>query len=154
VVLAEAVSWATSLWTSFEWNLSGEGIRIGGPDDQWVLPVPRVVRLKGRSELRTTAAVSDDARPDARGGPGAPSLVAVSGGGPPPVWWEELVFLAVVGLRTGARALPARVTGIWPDAGACRVVEIDEPALDRCVDQLLGAVATLVDVRVSSLAAR
>jgi hypothetical protein len=151
-VLAEAVSWATALWTSFDWHLFGDRLRLGGPDDQWVLPGSRAVRLKGRRELQVATASprSDVARADQ----GPSSLVSVSGSTPAPTWSEELAFLAVVALRTASRPLPARVTGLWPDAGTYRIVEIDRPALEHAVDQLLAAVATMVEARVSGLATR
>lgn len=152
VVLAEAVSWATNLWTSLDWSLLGDRVRLGGPDDQWVLPGRRTVRLKGRRELQV-ATVSPDADVT-REEPGAPSLVSVAAGIPTPTWSEELAFLAVVALRSASRPLPARVTGLWPDAGSHRIVEIDQPSLERAVDRLLAVVATLVDGRVSGLAAR
>ncbi|HEV3280970.1 MAG TPA: hypothetical protein VG032_05110 [Acidimicrobiales bacterium] len=152
VVLAEAVSWATALWTSFDWDLLGDRLRLGGPDDQWVIPGPRTVRLKGRRELQvpTVPPGADGSRPE----PGPLALVSVSAGTPTPTWSEELAFLAVVALRSDSRALPARVAGLWPDAGTHRIVEIDQPALERTVDRLLAVVATLVDARVSGLAAR
>ncbi len=152
VVLAEAVSWATALWTSFDWGLLGPRLRLGGPDDQWVLPVPRTVRLKSRSELRVMVSAAADTATvtDA----GAPSLVSVSGGAPASTWSEELAFLAVVALRVDSRPLPARVTGLWPDAGTHRIVEIDPPVLESAVDRVTTVVGTLVDARLSSLAAR
>jgi hypothetical protein len=152
VVLAEAVSWATALWTSLDWNLFGHRRRVGGPDDQWVIPGPRTVRLKDRRELAVaTARPGADTSPQE---PGPQALVSVSAGTPTPTWSEELAFLAVVALRADSRPLPARVVGLWPDAGTHRIVEVDEPAMERAVDRLLAVVATLVEARVSGLAAR
>ncbi|MGH9078531.1 MAG: hypothetical protein ACRDYE_00340 [Acidimicrobiales bacterium] len=152
VVLAEAVSWATALWTSFDWTALGDRLRLGGPDDQWVLPGARTVRLKGRSELVVPTMSSG---PDATGPePGPSALVSVAGGTPSAAWSEELAFLAVVALRSGSRPLPARVVGLWPDAGTYRVAQIDQPVLQLAVDRLLAAIATVVDVRLSGLAAR
>ena len=53
-----------------------------------------------------------------------------------------------------SRSLPARVVGLWPDAGAHRVVEVDRQSLERAADRVVTAVSTLVDGRVRSLAAR
>ncbi len=152
VVLAEAVGWATALWTSFDWDLLGPSRRLGGPDDQWVLPAPRTVRLKSRCELRL-AAGSPEAETDPVA-PSPPSLVSVSGGTPAPTWSEELAFLALVALRSGSRPLPARITGLWPDAGTHRMVEIDRPVLEGAVDRVIAVVATLVEARLSNLASR
>ena len=52
VVLAEAVTWATSLWSSLDWSVVPATTQIGGPDDVWACPLRRTVRLKGRCELR------------------------------------------------------------------------------------------------------
>lgn len=152
MVLADAVSWSTPLWTSLDWGVLGPDVRLGGPDDRWVLPVPRRVRLKRRSELQVAAVSSGSGAAGTE--PAPPSLVSLAGGTPSPDWAEELAFLALVALRAESRPLPARVTGLWPDAGLHRIVELDEPALQAAVDRLLDAVATLVKARVSSLALR
>ncbi len=149
-VLAEAVSWATSFWTSFDWTVFGDRLRVGGPDDHWVLPLARTVRLKGRCELRVRPEGSEPAGARSSG----VSLVSLAGGTPTPAWRDELAFLAVVLLRPSSRPVPARVTGLWPDAGEARVLEIDRHALEHCIERLVAAVATLVDGRAPSLAAR
>ncbi len=152
MVLADAVSWSTTLWTSLDWSVFGPDLRLGGPDDQWVLPVPRHVRLKSRCELRVATVPTGADAADAE--PAPPSFVSLAGGTPSPNWSEELAFLALVALRADTRPLPARITGLWPDSGIHRIVELDEQALHRAADRLLEAVATLVKARVSSLALR
>ncbi len=151
VVLADAVGWSTALWTSLDWAVFGSELRLGGPDDQWVLPTPRPVRLKSRCELRVATAPA--ATEGARVQPGPPSFVSLAGGTPSTSWSEELAFLALAALRA-ERPLPARIAGLWPDAGIHRIVELDEGTLERAVDRVLEVVATLVKARMSSLASR
>jgi hypothetical protein len=152
MVLADAVSWSTTLWTSLDWSVFGPDLRLGAPDDQWVLPVPRRVRLKSRCELRVATVPTGTDAADAASAP--PSFVSLAGGTPSPSWSDELAFLALAALRAESRPLPARITGLWPDAGIQRIVELDEHALERAVDRVLEAVATLVKARLSSLALR
>jgi hypothetical protein len=52
VVLAEAATWATALWSALDWNQFPSVPVAGGPDDQWICTAARTVRLKGRCELR------------------------------------------------------------------------------------------------------
>ncbi len=137
VVLAEAVGWASSLWSSFDWSGMDPLPDFGGADDQWACPSTHSVRLKGRSELRLPL-----------GPGGAAALVSVSGGCPTEGWREELAFLALTAsLRSPSRPVPARVVGLWPDAGADRCVEIDETVLAAAVDRVVATVAAVVDSR-------
>jgi hypothetical protein len=152
MVLADAVSWSTSLWTSLDWSLFGSDVQLGGPDDKWVLPVPRLVRLKSRCELRVATPATG--APAAGAGLGPPSFVSLAGGTPSPSWRDELAFLALAALRAESPPLPVRIAGLWPDAGTHRVVELDERALESAVDRLLEAVCTLVNARLSNLASR
>ena len=77
---------------SLDWSVFGSELRLGGPDDQWLLPACRPVRLKGRCELRVaTVPTGTEA---ARVEPGPPSFVSLAGGTPSPDWSEELAFLA------------------------------------------------------------
>jgi len=141
-VLAEATTWATPLWAAFDWAEFGPGVVLGGADDQWTCPGPRAVRLKGRCEVRVTI--------DPPGGPadttgtavGASALVSVSGGSPGGDWPEELSYLALVaGLRSTDRPVPARVLGLWPEAGAHRMVEVDGGLLGAAADRVVTTVA-------------
>ncbi len=147
VALAEAVSWASSLWSSLDWTELGPRPRFGGEDDQWACPSTHTVRLKARSEL----GVRLEGRPSGpvvADRPGRVALVSVSGGCPSEVWSAELAYLALVAsLRWPSRPVPARVTGIWPDPGEARSIEIDEPALAAAVDLVVDGVAAVVDAR-------
>ncbi len=155
VVLADALTWATALWSSFDWRSLAVPPRIGGADDQWVCPATRTMRLKARAELRVALvdAVPRGARQD-RGGPPS-ALVSVSSGCPGPGWDDELAYLALVaGLRRPTRPVPARVFGLWPDAGLHSSVEIDGPTLLMAADRVVSGVAAVVGARLSSLVDR
>jgi hypothetical protein len=161
-VLAEAVSWATSLWTALDWRALTSLPQVGGVDDQWSCPASRAVRVRGRSELRvaldadhTWGADREGARrgrrPDALGRLHRPvALVSTSGGRPGPSWAEELAFLALsAGLRSPSRPVPARVLGLWPDAGVHGTVEIDADILSAAADRVVSTVGLVVDARLS-----
>ncbi len=145
MVLADALTWSTSLWSAFDWTGFAVAPQIGGIDDQWVCPAVRTMRLKARAELR----VALPPAPERPGGPPATALVVVSGGSPSPGWTEDLAYLALVaGLRSPARNVPARVMGLWPDAGLHATVPIDPDALERAVDQVVSTVTAVVESRV------
>jgi len=149
VALADALTWATALWTSLDWRALPAATRIGGVDDQWLCPAVRTVRLKARAEVRV---------PLVRAAPGVvPAeasgsvLVSVSSGCPARGWSEELAYLALVaGLRSPTRPVPARVIGLWPDAGFREGIEVDRAALEGAVDRVVATVARLVDARTDS----
>ena len=134
VVLADAVTWATPIWATFNWpSLAGVAV-FGGPDDQWSGPAS--VALRGRAEARIGV-------PTAR-----PTFLTVASGGPGDAWRSELAFLALVAvLAAPEEAPPSRVVGLWPEAGYRLAVEIDESALVDAVDRVIDAVAVTVDVR-------
>ncbi len=151
LVLAEAVSWATTLWASFDWAMFDHRPQLGGADDQWVCPAPRTVRLKGRTELRVPLA----ARPVGSSGSDqavAPvALVSVAGGRARETWSDELAYLALVAtLRSPSRPVPARVAGLWPEAGTHLMVEIDDQALVGAAERVVATVSALVDARLSA----
>ena len=135
-VLAEAVGWASSLWSALDWSRFDTVPQIGGPDDTWVCPAVRTLRLKGRPDLRVA------------GEGGAVALVSVSSGHPSDDWREELAYLALVAaLRSPLRPVPARVLGLWPASGADRSVEIDEGVLTGAADLVVATVGALVEAR-------
>ena len=161
-VLAEAVSWATSLWTAFEWRALGSLPQVGGVDDQWSCPASRALRMKGRSELRVALAVDrawdgqragagDGRHPEESGRLHRPvALVSMSGGRPGSSWAEELAFLALAaGLRSPSRPVPARVVGLWPDSGIHGTVEVGADILMAAADRVVSTVGLVVDARLS-----
>ncbi len=134
-VLAEAATWATGVWTSLRWDRFDPLPRLGGPDDQWVCPAPRTVRLKGRSELRVALPDGPATAPDT-------VLVSVAGGSPGPRAEVELGYLALVAALRSPSRPPVRVIGLWPDAAAHRSVEVTEGRLEAAVELVAGALAT------------
>jgi hypothetical protein len=149
MVLAEAAGWATALWSSLDWSALDPRTRIGGADDQWACPATHTVRLKGRSDVRVPLSASGPGVVE-DGNEGTVALVSLSGGCPSPAWREELAYLALVAsLRSPSRPVPARVVGVWPDAGADRVVEVDEGALTAAADLVVATVTAVVEARLS-----
>jgi len=149
-VVADALTWATALWSSFDWGSFAVPPRLGGADDQWICPAARTMRLKARAELRVPLVDGGSRRGRrGRGGP-ASALVSVSSGCPGPGWDAELAYLALVaGLRSPARPVPARVVGLWPDAGLHSSVDIDHRILGTAADRVVAAVAAVVEARPS-----
>jgi hypothetical protein len=167
VVLAEAATWATALWSGVDWNQFASLPTTGGPDDQWICTAARTVRLKGRSELRVGIPAPACCRTGHQGPAGStieagsladapgPSmaLVSVSGGIPSEDWRTELGFLALVAsLRSPSRPVPARVAGLWPDAGAQRMIDVDAEILRAACDRVVSTVSEWVASRRNSVA--
>ncbi|MHB8681708.1 MAG: hypothetical protein ACYDA2_06405 [Acidimicrobiales bacterium] len=131
-VAAEAVTWATQLWTALDWDRMAVPPVIGR-DEWWDLPGASALSLRGRADVR--------GRVDGR-----PVLLVVAGGAPGPLRRADLLFPAVVSLlAAGPRGLPGRVMGLWPASGQVRVAEVDVPGLEQCGDAVVAAVATWVD---------
>jgi len=152
-VLADAVGWASSLWTAFDWRAIPRLPEFGGAYDQWGCPTAHPVRLKARSELRVELDGPDDPAGPTAGSPvpDRPTvLVSVSGGCPGPGWSEELAFVALVaGVRSPSRPVPARVLGLWPDAGAHAAVDIDADTLMAAVDRVVVTLEAVAAARAS-----
>jgi hypothetical protein len=141
--LAEATTWGTALWSSLDWRPFDPSIRIGGPDDQWICAAPRTVRLKGRYELQVPL--------ESRGfETGSSALVSVASGIPATGWETELGFLALTAsLRSPSRPVPARVVGLWPDAGQFRSVDVTAGILDAAADRVIACIAALARAQMS-----
>jgi hypothetical protein len=153
-VVADAVTWATALWSTFDWREFDPAPRLGGADDQWVLPADRTIRLKGRAELRVPVRLGGSGSVGSDTPPLPEAMVSVTGGSPGDRWVEELAYLGLVaGLRSPWRPVPARVVGVWPDAGTTRMVAIDDASLIAAADLVVDTVATLVDARRVAAAA-
>jgi len=147
VVLAEAVGWASSLWSSLDWSVLGSRPQFGGADDQWACPSTHTVRMKGRTELRVRVNDRGPGEAVVENG-GYVALVSVFGGCPSRVCRAELAYLALVAsLRSPSRPVPVRVVGVWPDAGVARSVEIDAPALAAAADLVVDVVAIVAGSR-------
>ena len=142
-VLAEAATWATPVWSALDWSAVAPVAELGRPDDRWPVACVAGVHLRGRFEARV-AVTGPGGTPG-----GASALFSVAGGRPGDGWHDELAFLAMVaGLASSSRVLPARVVGLWPEAGALRVAEIDVAALTGAVDRVVDTVAVTVDAAV------
>ena len=98
LVLAEAVGWATALWSSFDWSELDPLPQVGGADDQWVCP--------GRAHRASEGPIR------AAGAPGRPAPGAgragsdgrVSDGGDRGRWpWCRCPAATPPGLARGAR---------------------------------------------------
>jgi hypothetical protein len=136
VVEAEAVTWATQLWTAIEWERLERPVVIGGNDDWWDCPRARRLTLRGHADVRLGAG-------------GRPVSLVVGTGVPPPGWRAALGFPALVGaLARGERAIPVRVVGLWPASGQVRILPVDAAALADTATAVVSAVATWVDARL------
>lgn len=132
VVAAEAVTWATQLWTALDWDRLTATV-VGGHDDWWAVPGHPNLALRNRAEVRARL--------------GRRSLLVLRGRRVPDgAERTELAFAALVAaMAAGARAVPGRVLGLWPECGQVRVLDVDAEMLGNVVDDVVGAVATWVD---------
>ncbi|HLI74129.1 MAG TPA: hypothetical protein VKU86_09640 [Acidimicrobiales bacterium] len=136
-VAAEAVTWATQLFSAFEWDRFDRPPVIGGRDDWWRTAGGRLA-LQGRVEVRAQL-------------DGTTAFAVVAHGWSDTYWRTRLGFPALVSLLArGERAVPGRVVGIWPASGQIRVLPVDIPILRQVADSVLAAAATLVDARLES----
>jgi hypothetical protein len=135
-VQAEAVTWATQLWTALDWCRFGRPPVIGGRDDWWECPGRRLLVVRGRAEVRAWAG-------------GRPVMLIVASGFPRIGWRAELAQRAlVVALARGENPIPARVVGLWPSSGLVRICEVDAAALSEAAAAVVSAVGTWVDALV------
>jgi hypothetical protein len=136
MVEADAVTWATQLWTALEWHGFEQAPIVGGGDDWWDCPGTRALTLHGRADVRVRAE-------------GRPALLVMGSGVPPSDWRLELGFPALVAaLARRGQSVPARVVGLWPASGQVRILAVDEFDLADVATAVVGAVATWVDARI------
>ena len=137
VVAAEALTWATALWTALEFDRLPRPVAVAA-DDWWNVGDGRALALHGRSDVRATT--------------GARSLlVTMAGGVPDDRSRHELAFPALVAaLANPARPLPGRVLGLWPSCGQVRLVDVDIRLLRSAADAVVSATATWVDAALDS----
>jgi hypothetical protein len=135
MVEAEAVTWATQLWTALEWDRVTQAV-VGGADDWWDCPGTRALTLKGRADVRVRTQ-------------GRAVLLVLGSGVPPADWRTALGFPALVpALARGEKAVPARVVGLWPASGQVRILPVDTGALADTATTVICAVSTWVDARL------
>jgi hypothetical protein len=133
VVQAEAVTWATQLWTSVEWRRLPRLPVVGGRDDWWECPGPVPVVLQGRAEIRVW-------------NPERQVLLVVGPGSPAKNWQTRLAFPALVTcLARGERSAPARVVGFWPSSGHVRSCEVGESIVAEAAEAAVAALRRIVD---------
>lgn len=129
VVQAEAVTWATALWTALDWERFVR-VDVGGTRLRWVVPgTAGGVVLRARAEVRTWVA-------------DAPVLLLSCSGEPSGDWRPSLGFPALVAaLAHDQRAVPRRVVGWWPAAGQVRIAEVDLGLLEVSAEAVGSALA-------------
>ena len=138
VVAAEAVTWATQLFTALDWRRIPAPPVIGGRDDWWQCPGGSQLVLRGRAEVRSLA-------------PGRLALLVVGTGRCQADWRVELGYPGLVAaLVRDAQAAPCRVVGFWPHSGQVRVLPVDLPMLRATGTAVVAAVATWVDGRIEA----
>jgi hypothetical protein len=138
VVQAEAVAWATQLFTALDWRRIPRLPVIGGRDDWWQCPDEPQLVLKGRADVR-----SFDRR--------RPALLVVGTARCRADWRVELGYPGLVAaLVRDAHAAPSRVVGVWPQSGQVRVLPVDLATLRATATAVVAAVATWVDGRIEA----
>ncbi len=142
------------MWSAFDWREFDQPPGWAASTTSGCSPptAPSGSRAGPSSGSRSGPGGPDRSEPD---GPPLPeAMVSVTGGSPGDRWSEELAYLGLVAaLRSPSRPVPARVVGVWPDAGATRVVAIDDASLIAAADLVIATVATLVDARGMAAAA-
>jgi hypothetical protein len=133
MVHAEAVTWATQLWSALDWSRFDRPPVVGGRDDWWDCPGRRQLVVQGRSEVRAWAG-------------SRVVMLVVASGFPSSAWRAELAHRALVAaLARGERSVPARVVGLWLASGMVRICEVDGVALSEAAAALISAVSTWVN---------
>jgi hypothetical protein len=129
VVQAEAVRWATGLFTALEWGRLDD-VEVGGLDRWWDVPGGGQAALRGRADVRAVAQ-------------GHPVLLCVGNGRPLPSSRAELLLPALVEvLRRPHGPAPSRVVGWWPASGRALVVTVGPQALIETARLVAQAVAS------------
>ena len=132
-VEAEAVTWATQLWTALSWDDLARPV-VGGADDRWACP-GGALTLRGHADVRV--------RPS-----GPPALLVLGSGSPPATWRDLLGFPALVAaLAGGPAAAPGRVIGLWPASGQVRILPAEATVLTDTAEAVVAAAAAWVDHR-------
>jgi hypothetical protein len=118
VTESEAVTWATQLQESLEWERFDPLPRIGG-DYRWQCDGSARVMLHGKVDV------------EARAGD-RPVFFLVQTGIAGPQWMAALALSALAaGMARGSTSVPARVVALWPASGQVRMLEVEPGTLDR-----------------------
>lgn len=124
-VQAEAVTWASRLWSALDWA-AFEVPPVIGRDHWWDSPQSSLLALRSRAEVR--AIVTDE-----EGERHSVHLVVLGGPRRDTIRSELSVVAMVEAIRRSDPLLPGRVVGWWPDSGHLVRMEVDQMALDTGV---------------------
>ena len=138
-VQAQAVTWATALWSAVQWSTLPRATTVGGRGSWWSCPADRRIVLHGRSDMRTWVE-------------GRPVLVSLcSGAAPDAHWRQQLAWPALVAaVGTSSTPLPGRVVGIWPASSTVRVLAVDSDLLAAAAAGAVTAAAAWLTASVVS----
>ncbi|HEY2215176.1 MAG TPA: hypothetical protein VGH31_08985 [Acidimicrobiales bacterium] len=131
-VAADAVTWATRLWTALEWSAL-PSLPIIGQDRWWDSPRSSLLALRSRAEVRC-------AIDDADGALIGLHLVVLGGGRRASVRDELSVVALAEALRAQAEP-PGRVVGWWPDSGRLVRVDVNQTVLERGLETVAKALS-------------
>ena len=142
-VQAEALTWATQLWTALDWCRFERPPVIGGRDDWWDCPGRRQLAVRGRAEVRAWAG-------------SRPAMLVVAAGSPGTGWRAELaqrarVVLVSVGQHDRVDAVapfdePSKVRQNQVDAVHRRLGEHQSGVHDDDTTVLLDRAAVTTDL--------
>jgi hypothetical protein len=132
-VAADAVTWATRLWTALEWTALPSRPVIG-QDRWWDSPRSSLLALRSRAEVRCTTG-------DAEGVPVGLHLVVLGGGRRATVRDELSVVALTEALRATQSEPPGRVVGWWPDSGRLVRVDVNQVVLERGLETVAKALS-------------
>jgi hypothetical protein len=132
-VHADAVTWATRLWSALDWRAFGAP-PVVGRDHWWESPHSSLLAIRSRADVRSESV-------DGHGNPVSVHLVLLGGTRRPSVRQELSVVALVEAMRAGPAVPPGRIVGWWPDSGHIVSVDVDATALDLG----LGAVGRTLD---------
>jgi hypothetical protein len=124
---ADAVTWATRLWSALEWSALGAR-PIVGRDRWWDSPHSALLALRSRAEVRA----------------GHSHLVLLSGPRRDSVRAELALVTLVESLRAPEAGPPGRVVGWWPDSGHTVRLEPEPFALALGVESVSRALGPAV----------
>jgi hypothetical protein len=141
VVQANAVTWATRLWTALDWS-SFETPPVIGRDHWWDSPHSSLLAIRSRAEVRSQCSGGRDF-------PFSVHLVVLGGSRRPAIKSELSVVAMVEALRSPPTLPPGRIVGWWPDSGHLVKVEVDGAAVEAGV-----AAVTQTMAQMSASAAR
>ncbi len=130
VVQAEAVVWATQVYTGIDWRRAGRRAVVVTRDQRVRVAGAPWCRLEGRADVRVEAES------------GGAALVVVGSGPAPADWSLDLGFPALVSHLAGGRSAVSLVVGWWPDSGQVRQVRVDDATLVAMAGATAAAAST------------